>query len=1138
MNGKRGEVMRSYRKVTYCVGQRGNGIGLFPVFLCILSILLTMVFITDVAADTPPEDDSSPEMHFEEGDMYLSWRGSKVLTNPETPAQKVVFEEREVAEGNDYWNYSYSAADTDDYEVNFRPEAKEIEHTYNWGKTTTAYNLDDDCLRIKISVRNQADLPIANFRFNMLDLHPESSLDKLDEGDVRVTHDRPTAIGLKTDIGQIFASYESFQPPIRFGFGAATGDEDSDPTYPLLAAGGVKATMPGELVLARKGNPQIPPGETLELEFALRFADIDERRNWVLRNFYKDYQEFLSPTLEWPDNRPIGAVYIFQEFGKEGPQFGVEGTNPRRLWSPLLDSVDVLSPHGRAFIRRALRKTAYDTVETLEKMDAQGMILWNMEGGYHSTGWVGAPRMLPILVPELNDAIDDYFQIIRDAGFRVGVTIRHPQLRWRGDGWVQGVGNANPDSDPLLDNFHELVPDHTPWWQVYPITQRLSRKIEYAKNRWGCTIFFYDTNNVLRYYGGNDQKKVTDNPAGHVYRKLIEEHPDVLIIPEFYKKRGTHINHLAYTAPYGQTGYGRVLPKWEEEFTRDLIPGYFGFNYVHDSGGDPWKPRRDRIHEVVWGEILGVDGWSFNHKQHAVSEYYRQGRAKQQRITSLARRYGMIDDTENTENREALPLYALLDDQFRIKSSDIVANPPASNQLRVYGNSADDGKSGVLFLAWYGWPLAPGTQLQASLPGLDLDGDYFWVWDLETGKLLNSGDKIKVPSAPVTSMRALFIRASDSAPPELPKEGLNLAASFDNDLSPDVGGGLVQSHGNGTRTDGHDGKGLKIGQNSGRVQYGVVPSWFSGTLEFDLNVSDTGGDEIPIAHLTHHLDTTLSVKTTGRTPVLKLLTHERDAEVAHYRSTALSPIPEEDPQPRQTSVNLSAEKDWYHVILTWEMGQYCLYVDGELVARLSKPAILRWRDETILEPGLILGTDKEQDDPPTAIIDSLCLYDWTFPDSQAKDRGSVSGIDPASRPENKEPSVWLWGNHPKEATKAAVNYRQSNKGKRIKSIDVKLFEKTDDGLRELSSGNAMAYRGTAPILLEYEPKITEDHATPEGDDDDDDDDDDLANDVMGEVRRAKKEYVLRIKAKAPGDNPPSRDINFRFEDPDEETRHW
>ncbi len=1052
--------------------------------------------------------------------IKLKWRDLEPIANPKPSAKRVVLETQKVNPENDLRNFSFSQVPLKKTSAKFDRNKRQYITKYDWGQLRTRYSLEKDVLRIRLSAHNSTDKPVANFRFRILQVRLPNKPKKLQKGKVRSTRDQPVAIGFKAGTGKMYASYESFAPPVKFGF--AKPEKGQNGIYSLVVGGGIHVLPRDGMVVPPKGLPRIPPGETLELEFALRFAGQDTNRAWALRGFFDDYHNFLSPMLDWPDRRPIGAVYMMAEWGKIGTQFGTEMTNPRRLASPLLDTTDVFSPHGKDLLRRNLQAMARSTVEALKEMNAQGAILWNPTVGFHGFHFSGDPRMVPILTPELDEPLDDYFRIIREAGFRVGVTIRHPQLQWRGDRWAQGIGNINPKGDPLKKNYERFIPEHTRWWTVYPIARRLSAKIAYAKKRWGCTLFYYDTSTIRRFHRtGNGQNMVTSPPRAHIYRKLREEHPDVIIFPELRDR----IAPAAYTAPYGQTGYGRIRPTYKGDYTRDIIPNYFGFNYIHDSGGDPWKPRLNRINEIVWGEILATDGWSIGGKQRSIRVHYNHANDKLRRATTMAKQFGVLD----TE-REHLPLPYAIRNATRIRSSNIVANPPAHPQLRTYAAVGENKREGLLMLAWYGWPYSRGTTLKSSLPGLDLNGEHFDVWDIETGELLNTKKGIKVPGAPVTMFRALYVRATDNPTPPARTKGVAMRASFNKGLAPDHGGGLLTNNGNANRADGHSGAALQI-NGDGVARYGVVPSWYSGTVEFDLRVQSLDDNPLTLVRLRHHLNTTLKLVSRAGQPALRLQTLEWRAAKDYWKDTQLSPVEDEGYTTRKTTVALPKKNEWQRIVLAWELGQYKVYVNGERKGVITSPVMTRWRDGTVLKPGLILGMDTKTPLNAKAQVDSLNLYDWCFRDQDAQNRTPRTGFAALPKPADQKPTVWLWGNGPKKL-RMAVNARRCSNGERSKSFKATLYRKNDDELLELSSGNTQPYRGVRTILMEYEPKAnvnaTDAMVNEEGDSDD----------LAGDLDNLIQDYVLKIKVAAHGKNPPDRKEVFRFDSKKKTWRHW
>ncbi len=211
--------------------------------------------------------------------------------------------------------------------------------------------------------------------------------------------------------------------------------------------------------------------------------------------------------VRWPDRRPIGSLVLATAATNWR-------TNPRGWF--LDPQIDVQTPNGVSRFHHQLREWADRSILILEDMNAQGMITWDIEGEQfpHPITYVGDPALTSLLAPEMAGVADEYFARFRRAGFRVGVTVRPQQFKRTLSG-----GKQEEVADP---------------------SDQLIRKIRYAKQRWGATLFYIDSNG---YPGWPLSADSIAKVAGAV--------PGVLLIPE-----SKNISYYAFTAPYGELRKG------------------------------------------------------------------------------------------------------------------------------------------------------------------------------------------------------------------------------------------------------------------------------------------------------------------------------------------------------------------------------------------------------------------------------------------------------------------------------------------------------------------------------------------------------------------------------------------------------
>jgi hypothetical protein len=177
----------------------------------------------------------------------------------------------------------------------------------------------------------------------------------------------------------------------------------------------------------------------------------------------------------------------------------------------------------------------------------------------------------------------------RDAGFKVGVTIRpqrvtlvwdrpgHLQMAWDND--EDWWGKKEPPADIQDFWFHQM-----------------EMKIRFARQRWGATIFYIDSNGAA---GGV-------LPA-LIFRRLAEEFPDVLLIPEH--------STFAYwncCAPYRdltRLSADNITPP----AVRRVYPGPDGhspcFSVICPTFASMRRCWPQLVQEIRQGDILLYQGW-------------------------------------------------------------------------------------------------------------------------------------------------------------------------------------------------------------------------------------------------------------------------------------------------------------------------------------------------------------------------------------------------------------------------------------------------------------------------------------------------------------------------------------------------
>jgi HEAT repeat protein len=373
--------------------------------------------------------------------------------------------------------------------------------TYPWGSASCTYQQADNRLRLTLDVTNASAEALVTFNATLFKLAvpKSSSYDRV----INATSGDWGSMMMSSASGVLaICNEEQDRPfnisPVHDGTGyqfQAGIPKEMHPVHPVIDSRNFMS--PGR---------EIPPGKSDSFRLTLVFDVPGTPWAKLCQDVIASRTHARPLTLKWPDRRPIGTEFLCSSF------LGW-ATNPRGYLFGKGQQNDVTTEEGIKAFGEGLFARADQDIAILRGMNAQGIIIWDLEGQefWHPLSYIGDPRMLPAVSPEMNRFADALFTRFRDAGLKVGVTIRPTEVY------------ARPGENPRF--WHRYVAD--------PV-KLLDEKITYAQQRWGCTIFYLDSN----VQGDDWDVKRTDQRVPFVLpMSILEEvhrrHPDVLIIPEW-----------------------------------------------------------------------------------------------------------------------------------------------------------------------------------------------------------------------------------------------------------------------------------------------------------------------------------------------------------------------------------------------------------------------------------------------------------------------------------------------------------------------------------------------------------------------------------------------------------------------------
>lgn len=441
-----------------------------------------------------------------------------------------------------------------------------VQQSYPWGQVTCTYTVDGDVLRFSIQVANQSQNTLSEVQLALADIQfpGQATPANWDNTNPPGTDNYKSPAILVGDYGS--------------GTLALVNDDVNTRAWTQWSS-----RYYGAYPLRVSYWQPLPPGQTKAFTISLRWGESGASREQLAGDVFDAFQERYPQQLDWKDRRPIGSVFLASA-NREWAD------NPRGWFNDA--NLNISSPDGQNYFQTHLSWLADQIVGEMQDMNAQGCVVWDIEGEQYPQGlatFIGNPLLLPQMAPEMDPLADAFFARIKQAGFRVGVTIRCQHLvPFSQGGYVQ---EEYPNNDAIFD--------------------AMDQRIMYAQQRWGCTLFYFDSN------GGVHGLYDVD-----IFRRLRAKHPDCLLIPEAQDD-----SYYSQTAPYEELRKLGANPGTDitPPGVRGLYPG--AITVINTPEGDTVGRRGDLVAAVQRGDILMYRTWFRAPEFYDVKSIYQEGTA-------------------------------------------------------------------------------------------------------------------------------------------------------------------------------------------------------------------------------------------------------------------------------------------------------------------------------------------------------------------------------------------------------------------------------------------------------------------------------------------------------------------------------
>lgn len=457
----------------------------------------------------------------------------------------------------------------------FDQQRQELTTTFPWGTIKTGYAASKNRLTLTITTTNTSNSEtIEGVRYTPLTLKFPEKVKEYDGSTPLLAHNLGQVAAVKVSYGSgtLAVVSEDLEKPLMVGFPWAS-NRPTNTEFPLSVHTGRVDSYPDSYPVIRR---PIPPKSSDTYVVTLRFGRANTSEDKLVGDIDKRLAEVFPPQLNWPDRRPIGAIFLATD-----SQSWV--ANPRGWFGDA--HVNVMTPSGVAEFRQRMLNLANTAIGVMRDMNAQGTIIWDVEGQQfpHGTTYIGDPRMLGVLAPEMDGVADEFFARFRAAGLRTGITVRPQLLRLSAD---KKTANQTTVADP---------------------TDLLIEKIAYAKTRWGVSLIYIDSNT----------NAADPNPLDvAIIQRVAAAFPDCLLIPEH-----SNLRYFAYSAPSVELRHGIVSTP---DSVRAAYPKAFSVIYTADG---PLDLDHDALKAAVKrGDSLMYRTWFADPQNEKVKAIYNQER--------------------------------------------------------------------------------------------------------------------------------------------------------------------------------------------------------------------------------------------------------------------------------------------------------------------------------------------------------------------------------------------------------------------------------------------------------------------------------------------------------------------------------